>query len=79
MLKNKPANARDARDVGSVPGLGTSPEEENGNTLLYSCLGNPRDCKELDRLHFMGLQGVRHNLVNEHTLLRFMGHSNGGL
>ena len=48
MVKNKPANSRGARDVGSVPGLGTSPEEEDGNTLYYSCLGNPRDCKEPD-------------------------------
>ena len=67
MVKNKPANSRGARDVGSVPGLGTSPEEEDGNTLYYSCLGNPRDCKEPDRLQFMGLQGVGHNLATEHT------------
>ena len=32
-----------AGDVDSIPGLGTSPEEGNGNPLQYSCLGNPKD------------------------------------
>ena len=26
-----------------IPGLGRSPGEGNGNTLQYSCLGNPMD------------------------------------
>ena len=43
MVKNLPANAGDIRDVGSIPGLGRSPGEGNGNPLLYSCLGNPMD------------------------------------
>ena len=43
MVKNIPANARDARDVGSVPKLERSPEEGNGNPLQYSCLENPMD------------------------------------
>ena len=30
-------------DVGSVPGLGRSPGEGNGNPLQYSCLENPMD------------------------------------
>ena len=30
-----------AGDVGSIPGLGGSPGEENGNPLQCSCLGNP--------------------------------------
>ena len=30
-------------DSGSIPELGTSPEEGNGNPLQYSCLGNPTD------------------------------------
>ena len=33
----------DARDAGSIPGLGRSPGEGNGNSLQYSCLGNPLD------------------------------------
>ena len=40
MVKNPLANAG---DVGSIPGLGRSPEEGNGNLLQYSCLGNPMD------------------------------------
>ena len=30
-------------DPGSIPGLGRSPGEGNGNPLQYSCLENPRD------------------------------------
>ena len=32
-----------AEDMGSVPGLGRSPEEENGNPLQYSRLESPMD------------------------------------
>ena len=42
-VKNLPANAGDARDVGSIPGLGRSPGEGNGNPLQYSCLENSMD------------------------------------
>ena len=37
-VKNLPANAGDARDTGSIPGLGKSPRVGNGNPLQYSCL-----------------------------------------
>ena len=37
------ASACNAGDLGSVPGLGRSPGEGNGNPLEYSCLENPRD------------------------------------
>ena len=43
VVKNPPANAGDIRDVGSIPGSGSSPGEENGNPLQYSCLENPTD------------------------------------
>ena len=43
VVKNTPANARDTRDAASIPGLGRSPGEGNGNPLQYSCLGNPMD------------------------------------
>ena len=43
VVKNPPANAGDIRDVGSVPGWGTSPGGGHGNTLWYSCLENPMD------------------------------------
>ena len=39
-VKNLPANAG---DTGSIPGLGRSSGEQNGNPLQYSCLGNPMD------------------------------------
>ena len=32
-----------AEDLGSIPGLGRSPGERNGNSLQYSCLGNHMD------------------------------------
>ena len=35
VVKNLPANAG---DVGSIPGLGRSPGEGNGNPIQYSCL-----------------------------------------
>ena len=40
VVKNPPANAGDLSDVGSTPGLGTSPGVDNGNSLQYSCLEN---------------------------------------
>ena len=43
LIKNPPANAGDTRDVSSVPGLGRSSGEGNGNPLQFSCLGNPMD------------------------------------
>ena len=41
VVKNPPANAGDARNVGLIPGLGRSPGEGNGNPLQYPCLENP--------------------------------------
>ena len=43
VVKNLPANAEDARDMGSIPGLGRSPGEGNGNPLQYFCLENSVD------------------------------------
>ena len=40
VVKNAPA---DAGDAGSVPELGRSPGEGNGDPLQYSCLENPMD------------------------------------
>ena len=40
MIKNLPANAG---DMGSIPGLGKSPVERNGNPLQYSCLESSMD------------------------------------
>ena len=38
-----PANEGDLRDTSSIPGLGRSSGEGNGNPLQYSCLENPMD------------------------------------
>ena len=37
------ANAGDTRDLGSIPELGRSPGEGDGNLAQYYCLGNPMD------------------------------------
>ena len=41
MVKKK--SICNARDLGSIPGLGSSPGEENGYPLQYSCLENSMD------------------------------------
>ena len=60
VVKNPPANAGDARDVGWIPRLGRSPGEGNGNPLQYSCLGNP--------MH-RGASGVAVQVVKSQTQL----------
>ena len=42
-VKNSPAKAGVAGDLGSIPGSGRSPGAGNGNQLQYSCLGNFMD------------------------------------
>ena len=43
MVKNLPADARDAKDVGLIPGSGRSPGEGNDSPLQDSCCDNPMD------------------------------------
>jgi len=43
VVKNLPANAREARDAVLIPGSGRSPGVGNGNLFQYSCLGNSMD------------------------------------
>ena len=57
MVKNLPANARDIRDAGSVPGLGRLPGGGHSNPLQYSCLGIPWT-EEPGGLQSMGSQRV---------------------
>ena len=40
LVKNSPANAGDAVDMGLIPGLGRSPGGGHGNPLQYCCLEN---------------------------------------
>ena len=47
-------------DPGSIPGLGRSPGEENGNPLQYSCLENPMD-RGAWYVTVVGLQRVGHD------------------
>ena len=37
------ASVYNVGDLGSIPGLGRSPGEGNGNLLKYYCLENPMD------------------------------------
>ena len=43
IVKNLPANAGDARDMGSIPESRRSPGVGKGNPLQYSCLENFMD------------------------------------
>ena len=43
VVKDPPANARDIREAGSIPGLGRSPAGGNGNLFQYSSLENSMD------------------------------------
>ena len=43
VVKNPPANARDVRDMDSIPGWRRSPGGGHDNPLQYSCLENPMD------------------------------------
>ena len=63
MVKNPPANAR---DMGSIPGLGGFPGEGNGNSLQYSCLGNSVD-RGAGRLQSIRSQRIRDDLVTKTT------------
>ena len=50
VVKNPPANTG---DTGSIPRLGRSPGEGNGNPLQFYCLGNPTDrgaCRAIDHV-----------------------------
>ena len=60
LVKNPPANAEDA---GSIPRLGRSPGEGNGNLLQYSCLGNPMDRGAWRATTHGVTKRVRHNLA----------------
>ena len=63
MVKNLPASATGSRDAGSIPGLGRSLGEGNGNPLQYSYLGNP--------MH-RGLQSMGSKRVFAYLLIQFI-------
>ena len=55
--------AGDTRDMGSIPGSGRFPGEENGNPLQYSCLGNSKD----RGAWWATVQGIAESETTEHT------------
>ena len=67
MVKNLPANAGDARDTGSIPGLGRSPGEGNGNLLQSSCLENSMDSDAWLGYCPWGCKEISHNRAHTHT------------
>ena len=52
-------SACDAGDKGSIPGLGSSSGEGNGNPLQYSCLDDSME--KPGGLQSLGSQRVRHD------------------
>ena len=68
VLKNPPANAGDARDASSIPGLGRSPGVGNVNLLQYSYLEN--SIEEPGELWSMGLQRVGHDWATKQPQVR---------
>ena len=68
MVKNLPANAGDARDMGSIHGWGRSLGVGNGNPLQYSCLENPMDREAWwATVHGTAKSGTRQLLNNNNS------------
>ena len=61
VVRNLPANAGDARDTVSIPGLGRFPGEGNGNPLPVFLAWKITWTEEPDGLQSLGLQRVRHD------------------
>ena len=64
VVKNLPANARDVRDMGSIPGLGRSPGGGHSNPLQYSYLENPMDRG--------AWQAIVHSVTKSQTWLKWL-------
>ena len=64
LVNSQTVNVRNAGDLGSVPWLGRSPEEGNGNPLQYSCLDNPMD-RGAWRATVHGVTRVCHDLATK--------------
>ena len=81
MVKNLPAKVGDARDLGSIPGLGRPPGEENGNPFQYSYLENSVDRRawwatvhgvaESDRTDHACMHTCTHTHTHTHTHYRY--------
>ena len=67
-VKNPPANAGDARDAGSILGLGRSSGGRNATPVFLAC---KIPCtEEPSRLQSLGSQRVGHDCASEHTGMR---------
>ena len=64
VVKNSPANAGDAGDVGLTPGSGRSPGVGNGKLLQYSCLEN---CMDRGAWQATSVHEVKELNMTEHT------------
>ena len=69
MVKNPPANARDIREMGSLPGWERFPGGGHSNSLQYSCLENPRDRR--------ACQATVHRVTKNRTRLKQLIRSYG--
>ena len=66
VVKNPPVSAGNIRNVGLIPGSGSSPRGGHGNWFQYSCLGNPMD-RGTWWATVMELQRVGHDWSDLHT------------
>ena len=62
MVKNSPANAGDAEDMGSIPGSERCPGGGHDSLLQYSCLENPMDRG--------ALRAIDHRVAKSQTRLK---------
>ena len=67
VVRNLSASTGETEDARSIPGLGRSPGEGNGNPLQYFCLENPMDW-EAWWATVIDSQRVRHHWVTEHYI-----------
>ena len=65
VVVNPPANAGDARDVGSIPGLGRSPGVGNGNPLQYILPGKLHG--QMNLVGYSSTEGCKESDTTEHA------------
>ena len=72
VVKNMPVNAGDVEEVGSIPGLASSPGEGYGNPLQYTCLENSMD-RGVWWAHSVVKSRTRLKLLSIHELMHMPG------
>ena len=76
VVKKLPANAGDARHMGSIPGSRRSSEEGSDNPLQYSCLENPMD-RRAWRDTVRGIPKTWTRLIMQAHYYRTLGYTKG--